>query len=213
MSTESLNQKIILKILKILCKTHNNISTELIYHNQFQLLIAIILSAQSTDKGVNNVTVDLFEHIKTPDDIVKLGLRKFKSKIKKIGLYNSKAVNIYNTSNILKNEFFSKVPKEFDKLINLPGVGRKTANVYLNLLFDEPRIGVDTHVFRVSNRIGLTQAKNALQSEIQLNEKIPQRYKKLINSVFIELGRHYCKSRKPICDKCTIEKHCMKLIS
>ncbi len=213
MSTESLNQKIILKILKILCKTHNNISTELIYHNQFQLLIAIILSAQSTDKGVNNVTVDLFEYIKTPDDIVKLGLRKFKSKIKKIGLYNSKAVNIYNTSNILKNEFFSKVPKEFDKLINLPGVGRKTANVYLNLLFDEPRIGVDTHVFRVSNRIGLTQAKNALQSEIQLNEKIPQRYKKLINSVFIELGRNYCKSRKPICDKCTIEKHCMKLIS
>ena len=112
-----------------------------------------------------------------------------KSKIKKIGLYNSKASNIYKTSNILKNEFFSKVPKEFEKLINLPGVGRKTANVYLNLLFDEPRIGVDTHVFRVSNRIGLTQAKNTLQSEKQLNEKIPPKYKRHINSVFIELKK------------------------
>ena len=213
MSNENLNQKETLKILKILCKNHNNISTELIYHNQFQLLIAIMLSAQSTDKGVNNVTIDLFKHIKTPDDIVKLGLRKFKSKIKKIGLYNSKASNIYDTSNILKKEFFSEVPREFEKLINLPGVGRKTANVYLNLLFDEPRIGVDTHVFRVSNRIGLTQAKNTLQSEKQLNEKIPPRYKKLINSVFIDLGRNYCKSRKPICDKCTIEKYCKKLIN
>ena len=113
----------------------------------------------------------------------------------------------------LKKEFFSEVPREFEKLINLPGVGRKTANVYLNLLFDEPRIGVDTHVFRVSNRIGLTQAKNALQSEKQLNEKIPPRYKKLINSVFIELGRNYCKSRKPFCDKCSIEKYCKKLIN
>ena len=213
MSNKNLNQKVTLKILKILCKNHNNISTELIYHNQFQLLIAIILSAQSTDKGVNNVTTDLFKHVKAPDDIVKLGLTKLKSKIKKIGLYNSKASNIYNTSNILKNEFFSKVPKEFEKLINLPGVGRKTANVYLNLLFDEPRIGVDTHVFRVSNRIGLTQAKNTLQSEKQLNEKIPPKYKRHINSVFIELGRHYCKSRKPICDKCSIEKYCMKLIN
>ena len=213
MSNENLNQKVTLKILKILCKNHNNISTELIYHNQFQLLIAIILSAQSTDKGVNNVTINLFENVKTPDDIVKLGLRKLKSKIKKIGLYNSKASNIYNTSNILKNEFFSKVPKEFEKLIDLPGVGRKTANVYLNLLFDEPRIGVDTHVFRVSNRIGLTQAKNTLQSEKQLNEKIPPKYKRHINSVFIELGRHYCKSRKPICNKCSIEKYCMKLIN
>ena len=213
MSNKNLNQKVTLKILKILCKNHNNISTELIYHNQFQLLIAIILSAQSTDKGVNNVTINLFEHVKTPDDIVKLGLRKLKSKIKKIGLYNSKASNIYNTSNILKNEFFSKVPKEFEKLINLPGVGRKTANVYLNLLFDEPRIGVDTHVFRVSNRIGLTQAKNTLQSEKQLNEKIPPKYKRHINSVFIELGRNYCKSRKPICNKCSIEKYCMKLIN
>ena len=110
-------------------------------------------------------------------------------------------------------EFFSEVPREFEKLINLPGVGRKTANVYLNILFDEPRIGVDTHVFRVSNRIGLTQAKNTLQSEKQLNEKIPPRYKKLINSVFIALGRNYCKSRKPICDKCSIEKYCKKLIN
>ena len=112
MSNENLNQKETLKILKILCKNHNNISTELIYHNQFQLLIAIMLSAQSTDKGVNNVTIDLFKHVKTPDDIVKLGLRKFKSKIKKIGLYNSKASNIYNTSNILKKEFFSEVPRD-----------------------------------------------------------------------------------------------------
>lgn len=213
MNNEGLDQKTILTILKILRKNHNNISTELIYHNQFQLLIAIILSAQSTDKGVNNVTVDLFKFIKTPDDIIKLGLKKFKSKIKKIGLYNSKASNIFNTSNILKNEFFSKIPKDFNKLVNLPGVGRKTANVYLNLLFDQPRIGVDTHVFRVSNRIGITQAKNALQSEKQLNERIPQRYKKLINSVFIELGRRYCKSRKPNCERCHIKKYCMKIIN
>ena len=151
MNNEGLDQKAILKILKILCKNHNNISTELIYNNQFQLLIAIMLSAQSTDKGVNNVTIELFKFVKTPEDIIKLGLRKFKSKIKKIGLYNSKASNIFKTSNILKNEFFSKVPNDFGKLINLPGVGRKTANVYLNLLFDEPRIGVDTHVFRVSS--------------------------------------------------------------
>jgi endonuclease-3 len=212
MSSKSLDQQTIIKILRILCKNHNNTSTELIYHNQFQLLIAIILSAQSTDKGVNNVTIDLFKYIKKPDDIIKLGLREFTSKIKKIGLFNSKASNIFSTSNILKSEFFSKVPKDFDKLINLPGVGRKTANVYLNLLFDEPRIGVDTHVFRVSNRIGLTQAKNTLQSERQLNERIPQKYKKLINSVFIELGRKYCKSRKPTCEKCSINDNCMKLI-
>jgi len=213
MNNEGLDQKAILKILKILCKNHNNISTELIYNNQFQLLIAIMLSAQSTDKGVNNVTIELFKFVKTPEDIIKLGLRKFKSKIKKIGLYNSKASNIFKTSNILKNEFFSKVPNDFGKLINLPGVGRKTANVYLNLLFDEPRIGVDTHVFRVSNRIGLTQAKNTFQSEKQLDERIPQRYKKLINSLFIELGRQYCKSRKPICETCNIKRYCMKLIN
>ena len=213
MNNEGLDQKAILKILKILCKNHNNISTELIYNNQFQLLIAIMLSAQSTDKGVNNVTIELFKFVKTPEDIIKLGLRKFKSKIKKIGLYNSKASNIFKTSNILKNEFFSKVPNDFGKLINLPGVGRKTANVYLNLLFDEPRIGVDTHVFRVSNRIGLTQAKNTFQSEKQLDERIPQRYKKLINSLFIELGRQYCKSRKPICETCYNKRYCMKLIN
>ena len=153
------------KIFKVLSETIKNPTTELNYSDEFTLLVAVVLSAQSTDKGVNKVTTKLFNLAKKPSDMVKLGEKKIRETIKNIGLYNSKAKNLFFLSNILINEHEGKVPSERDALVKLPGVGRKTANVVLNTFFGKPYIAVDTHLFRLGNRIGFAKGKTPLEVE------------------------------------------------
>ena len=144
-----------------LSSIYPNPKTELKYANHYTFLIAVILSAQSTDISVNKVTKKLFNNIKSPKDMIRLGEKKLKQQIRTIGLYNSKAKNIISLSKILINEYKCKIPQNFNELIKLPGVGKKTSSVYQNVILKKPRIAVDTHVFRVSNRIGIVHAKNA----------------------------------------------------
>ncbi|MBL6785076.1 MAG: endonuclease III [Rickettsiales bacterium] len=182
--------------------------TELEYLNDFTLLVAIVLSAQATDVSVNKATKSLFEKYKTPDAILALGESGLKSYIKTIGLYNSKAKNVILLCEKLINEYNSVIPKDLTELQKLPGVGRKTANVFLNCAYGMLTMGVDTHVFRVSNRLGLTKAKNTLESEKQLLKKIPDKYKLHAHHWLILHGRYICKARKPICNICKINQIC-----
>ena len=153
------------KIFKVLSETIKNPTTELNYSDEFTLLVAVVLSAQSTDKGVNKVTTKLFNLAKKPSDMVKLGEKKIRETIKNIGLYNSKAKNIFLLSKILIEKFNSEVPSTREELVTLPGVGRKTANVVLNTYFNKPFIAVDTHLFRLGNRIGMAKGKTLLEVE------------------------------------------------
>ncbi len=182
--------------------------TELKYKNSYTFLISVVLSAQSTDKSVNNATKDLFKIVKKPNDMINLGEKKLKSFIKTIGLYNSKAKNIINLSKILVEKYNSKIPKDFDLLINLPGVGNKTASVYQNEILNIPRIAVDTHVFRVSNRIGLVKTTNPDDTQLKLESIVPKKWLKLAHHLLILHGRYTCKSQKPLCEKCLINKIC-----
>lgn len=183
-------------------------TTELVYHSQFELLIAVILSARATDKSVNKVTAVLFKTAKTPESILKLGVTGLKQCINKIGLYNSKAVNIIKTCQILIDKFHSRVPHDRESLESLPGVGRKTANVILNTCFKEPVIAVDTHIFRVSQRIGLAKGKTPLEVERQLMKVIPQEFLHDAHHWLILLGRYVCVARKPHCPECLINDLC-----
>jgi len=204
-----MNPKIVDQIFFNLEKEYNNSSViELNHINNFTLLIAIILSAQSTDKGVNKATVTLFQIISTPEEMLNLGEEKLKQHIKTIGLYNNKAKNIIKLSKILVEKHGSQVPSRFEDLIVLPGVGRKTANVMLNCAFNKNTIGVDTHVFRVGNRTGLVKANNVLQTEIKLNKVIPEKWKRYINHWFVLHGRYVCTARKPKCKNCKIIAFC-----
>lgn len=182
--------------------------TELNFSDDFTLLVAIVLSAQATDVSVNKATKKLYEVAKTPQAILDLGIDGLKNYIKTIGLYNSKAKNIISLCEILTKEYNSKAPNDFDSLIKLPGVGRKTANVFLNCYLGLPTIAVDTHVFRVSNRVGLVTAKNELQTELQLLKAIPQEYLTYAHHWLILHGRYICKARKPECESCLINDLC-----
>lgn len=182
--------------------------TELIYSSSFELLIAVILSAQATDVGVNKATSKLFAVANTPETIYKLGLSKLKSHIKTIGLYNSKAKNIIATCKILKNDYQGEIPKTRDELVALPGVGRKTANVVLNTAFGEPTMAVDTHIFRVSNRTGLAPGKNVLEVEKRLLKFIPEEFLVDAHHWMILHGRYVCKARTPDCPNCIISDLC-----
>lgn len=182
--------------------------TELYYTNNFTLLVAIVLSAQATDAGVNKATPALFSVADTPEKIFALGEERLKSFIKTIGLFNSKAKNIIALSRKLKEEFNCKIPENADELQTLPGVGRKTANVWLNCALGAPTIAVDTHVLRVSNRIGLANAKTPDNCERQLEKIIPGKYKKHAHHWLILHGRYTCKARKPGCGNCIINKWC-----
>lgn len=183
-------------------------STELVYHSTFELLIAVILSAQATDVSVNKATLNLFKIANTPEKIVALGLTGLKKQIKTIGLYNTKASNILKTCSILIQEHRSIVPRERKQLEALPGVGRKTANVILNTAFGEPTIAVDTHIFRVSNRIGLANAKTPRDVENALLKTIPDAYKHDAHHWLILHGRYTCLARKPKCSECMIRDLC-----
>ena len=196
------------KIFKILKKENPSPTTELYYKDVFTLLVAVVLSAQSTDKGVNKVTEKLFKKADTPEKMYKLGISKIKNLIKNIGLFNSKAKNVFLLSKKLIEEFNSVVPDNRDELIELPGVGRKTANVILNTYFNKPFIAVDTHLFRLGNRIGLAKGKNVLEVENNYLKIIPNWAMKDAHHWLILHGRYVCKARNPECNVCKIKEFC-----
>lgn len=183
-------------------------TTELKHSNNFQLLVAVILSAQATDKGVNLATKDLFKIVKKPQDILDMGLRKLKSHVKTIGLYNTKAANIIKTCRLLVGEHKGKVPNTRVQLEALAGVGRKTANVILNTAFGEPVIAVDTHIFRVSNRIGIAPGKTVRVVEDKLMKAVEAEFKHDAHHWLILHGRYTCIARKPRCGSCVIYDLC-----
>jgi len=198
-------------VYRTLAKKIGEPKTELNYLNPYTFLVSVVLSAQATDKSVNAATRDLFKAVKSPKDMVSLGERKLKGYIKTIGLYNSKAKNVINLSKILINDYKSKVPTKFKDLISLPGVGNKTASVYQNEILDIPRIAVDTHVYRVSNRVGFVKTKTADHTQEVLEQITPKKWIKIAHHLLILHGRYTCKSQKPICDQCVITKHCLYL--
>ncbi len=203
-----MNRAIRTEIFTRLRDNNPNPTTELNYDSDFELLIAVILSAQATDVGVNKATKILFPIANTPEAIAALGLRKLKEKIKTIGLYNSKAENIIKTCNILIKEHNSEVPQTREALEALPGVGRKTANVVLNTAFGHPTIAVDTHIFRVSNRTKIAQGKTVLEVEKRLIRLIPEPFKLDAHHWLILHGRYICTARNPKCTDCMIEDLC-----
>jgi endonuclease III len=183
-------------------------STELEYENPYTLLVAVVLSAQATDRSVNKATKSLFKTVDTPEKMVALGEVQLANAIKTIGLYRGKAKNIIALSKILIDKHDGKVPKQRDALEALPGVGRKTANVVLNVAFGEPTIAVDTHIFRVSNRTGLAPGKNALEVELRLAKRVPERYRLHAHHWLILHGRYTCVARKPFCPACVVRDLC-----
>lgn len=183
-------------------------TTELNYSSTFELLIAVILSAQSTDKGVNIATAKLFPVANTPQAILDLGLEELKNYINTIGLYNNKAANILKTCRILIDEHGSQVPDQRKALESLPGVGRKTANVILNTAFGEPAMAVDTHIFRVANRTGLAKGTTVLAVEKKLLQVIPPHYLLNAHHWLILHGRYTCIARKPRCTSCIVSDLC-----
>ncbi|MCU7810359.1 MAG: endonuclease III [Candidatus Thiodiazotropha sp. (ex Notomyrtea botanica)] len=185
-----------------------NPTTELNYKTPFELLVAVVLSAQSTDKGVNKATDLLFPVANTPEAILELGIAGLKAYIKTIGLYNNKAKNIIETCRILVEQHGSEVPEDRGALELLPGVGRKTANVVLNTAFGHPTMAVDTHIFRVSNRTRLAPGKTPLEVEKRLLRFIPSEYLQDAHHWLILHGRYTCIARKPRCGSCVIEDLC-----
>jgi endonuclease-3 len=183
-------------------------TTELHYGNPFQLLIAVILSAQSTDVGVNKATRTLFKKVKTPAAMLRLGEDGLKEYIKTIGLFNTKAKNIMKACAILQEKHGGKVPEDRADLEALPGVGRKTANVVLNTAFGHPTIAVDTHIFRVSNRTGIAPGKNVNEVEQRLLRLVPEEFKQDAHHWLILHGRYTCIARKPRCQSCCISDLC-----
>ena len=204
-----LNKNKALHLIKALTKSIKNPKTSLKYRNKFTLLTSVVLSAQCTDVNVNNVTRNIYKKYYAPKHFVNLGINKIRNLIKKIGLFNNKAKSLYYLSKILLEEYQSKVPNKFEQLILLPGVGRKTANVVLNAAFNKSTIGVDTHVFRVSNRTGLSNGKNPEQVENQLLKILPYKYIKKAHHLILLHGRYTCKARNPLCEKCIINKICL----
>jgi len=183
--------------------------TELHYADPFTLLVAVVLSAQATDASVNKATPELFKLADTPERLIKLGEEELADRIKTIGLYRNKAKNLIALSLKLVEDFHSKVPGTREALVTLPGVGRKTANVVLNVAFGQGTIAVDTHLFRVANRSGLAPGKNPLEVELTLDLVVPERYKHNCHHWLILHGRYVCKARKPACWRCLINDICL----
>ncbi|HJS45559.1 MAG TPA: endonuclease III [Rhizomicrobium sp.] len=182
--------------------------TELQYVNPYTLLVAVVMSAQATDKGVNKATAPLFKAVTTPQQMVALGEEKLAQAIKTIGLYRGKAKNVVALSKILIEQHDGQVPKDRVALEALPGVGRKTANVVLNVAFGEPTIAVDTHIFRVSNRTNLAPGKNVVEVELKLEKVVPEHYKSHAHHWLILHGRYTCVARKPLCPTCVVRDLC-----
>ncbi len=202
------NSKNIKEIYNRFQKENPKPTTELNFSSPFELLIAVILSAQATDIGVNKATSKLFEVAATPQTMLALGLTELKNYIQTIGLFNNKAKNIWRTCEILIEKYDGIVPKDREGLESLPGVGRKTANVILNTAFGQPTIAVDTHIFRVSNRTGIAPGKNVAQVEKKLLKVTPEKYKMNAHHWLLLHGRYICKARKPNCETCIISDLC-----
>jgi endonuclease-3 len=207
LSTPMTAQEIELFFEKLSAHNPNPVG-ELYSINPFTLLIAVVLSAQATDKGVNKATVELFKVAPTPEKMLSLGEEGLKSYIKTIGLFNAKARNIIALSQKLIQDFEGKVPSQREDLESLAGVGRKTANVVLNAAYHEPVIAVDTHIFRVANRTGLAFGNNPLQVEKELMKRIPSRWLIKAHHWLVLHGRYICKARKPLCPLCPVRQEC-----
>ena len=196
------------KVFNLLSKDYSNPQTKLKYINHYTFLISVILSAQATDISVNKATKELFKVVRNSKEMVELGETNLKKYIKTIGLYNAKAKNIIKLSKILLNKYNNKIPKDFEALIALRGVGNKTASLYQNSILNVPRIAVDTHVFRVSNRIGLTKSRTADLTQICLERTVPKKWLMTAHHILIFHGRQICKARKPLCNICHVNKIC-----
>ena len=195
-------------LFKNLSKVIKNPRSDLKYKSKFTLLVSVVLSAQCTDVNVNNVIKNIYPKYNKPEHFIKLGRKKIEKLIKSIGLFRNKAKSVYLLSKQLIKKHNGKVPKNFDDLYALPGVGKKTASVVLNEGFGLPTIAVDTHVFRVSNRTGLARGKNPDEVQQNLYKVVPKKYLKKAGHLILLHGRHTCKARKPLCKKCVIRKYC-----
>jgi len=195
-------------IISELKKSYPSPKIELNFSNPFELLVATILSAQATDKKVNQVTENLFKEVKTPEDYLRIGEEGLKERIKSINFYKNKAKNIIKCCKILVEKYNGNVPQTLNDLVSLPGIGRKTANVILGAGFKKPAIIVDTHVRRVSNRLGLVKNDDPEKIELELQKLIPQDYWTDFSLSLILHGRYICKSRKPKCDECNLKNYC-----
>lgn len=196
------------QIFSILQQANPNPTTELNYSNGFELLTAVILSAQATDVGVNKATAKLFPVANTAAKVAALGVEGIIPFIKTIGLYQTKAKNVIAMATILNEKYNGEVPKTREELEALPGVGRKTANVVLNTLYRQPTMAVDTHIFRLSNRLGIAKGKTVLEVEQKLLKVVPKEYLLDAHHWLILHGRYICKARKPECEKCQITEYC-----
>ena len=203
-----MNRDTVIRLFQHLQAENPTPETELNYTSPFELLTAVMFSAQSTDIGVNKATAKLFPVANTPEKILALGEAELKQYIATLGLFNSKAKHLMATCQILVDQYHGEVPNSRKALESLPGVGRKTANVLLNILFGEPTIAVDTHIFRVGNRTGLAPGKTPLEVEKKLLKVVPQEFKQHAHHWLILLGRYTCKARKPLCHTCPIEQEC-----
>lgn len=204
-----LSKKKIKEVLKILSEMYPDADSELIYNTPFELLISTILAAQCTDKRVNAVTAELYKKYNTPERFLELNEEELGKLIKSCGFYRMKAKNILNTCRILVERYDSKVPETIEELMELPGVGRKTANVVVSNAFGKAAIAVDTHVFRVSNRIGLANSDDVFETEKQLMKNIDKKLWSQAHHWLIYHGRRVCKARKPKCEICSLSSYCM----
>lgn len=206
---KKLNKKEAKEVIEILGQMFPDARCELDYKTPLDLLIATILSAQSTDVRVNIVTKDLFKIARTTYDYIEMGEENLKEIIKSIGFYNNKAKNIIACCKMINDKFNGKVPNTLEQLVTLPGVGRKTANVVGSNVFNIPAIAVDTHVFRVSNRLGLANSKDVLETEKELMKILPKDKWSDTHHKLIFLGRRLCKARKPLCHECDLKNICL----
>lgn len=206
----SFSKKEIIQILNKLHTEYPDAECALVHRNLYELIVAVVLSAQTTDKSVNKISGSLFEAYPTPADLAAADQEDVISIIKTIGMYKTKSKNIIALAQELQERFNGQIPEEYDDLISLPGVGRKTANVVMAVGFGKQRIAVDTHVFRVTNRIGIVAEKNVLKTELALMETLPEERWSEAHHSFIFHGRNCCSARNPQCDTCVINDLCQK---
>lgn len=203
-----MNEKKICNILSLMYKKNPKPTVGLLFNSDFELLISLILSPRSTDISVNKITKKIFDIARTPYKIYSIGINNLKTYIKTIGLYNKKSSNIIQTCKIIIEKYNGKIPNNRKDLENLPGVGRKISNIFLNVLHNLPLIAVDTHVLRVSNRLGLTNSTNTKIVESKLTDIVPLRYKMNLHNLFVSFGKKICYSRKPKCKICFLYVMC-----
>ena len=204
-----LSKKKVIEAIKLLEDMYPEADCELKFGTVFQLLVAVVLSAQTTDKSVNQVTEVLFREHPDAESIAAMEEEELQQIIKRIGMYKTKSKNVLNLARIIKEDYHGEVPGDYEKLIQLPGVGRKTANVVLANGFGEQRIAVDTHVFRVANRIGLVEEKDVLKTELSLMKVLPQNEWTQMHHALIWHGRRVCNARRPQCGTCSLNKICL----